>query len=276
MKQQRQYGHLLSLALAVAALSAGAADRYDWTGAAGDGLFLTGGNWVFGGVAQTNPPPEDSAEFIPGNNNVRIEAPDEELVAAGRITLGCSSNTYRTPAKLTIGPGNYSFFRLNVGADADIKTAAINATGELVIEEGANVTVKNGDPLTNLVPGVGSPADVKGGLLALTGGNVQLGWESRGNLYQTGGVVSNVSWFSIGRAPNGSGFYDLAGGTFKHYNATEGVLVGEEGRGIMTVRGTGVADVLGKVAIGEPENWQYKRVCKDGPVFDAKEVLLDG
>ena len=257
MKQQRQYGHLLSLALAVAALSAGAADRYDWTGAAGDNLFLTGGNWAFGGVAQTNPPPEDSAEFIPGNNSVRIEAPDEELVAAGRITLGCSSNTYRTPAKLTIGPGNYSFFRLNVGADADIKTAAINATGELVIEEGANVTVKNADPLrvalslTNLVDGVESSVYVKGGLLALTGGNVQFGWESRGNLYQTGGVVSNVSWFSIGRAPNGSGFYDLAGGTFKHYNATEGVLVGEEGRGIMTVRGTGVADVLGKVAIGD-------------------------
>ncbi len=246
----------IAMAWTVAALMVGAADRYDWTGAAGDGLFLTPENWVFGGATRHDPLPEDIAAFIPGNNEVRMQAPDEELVLAGRVTLGCSNNTYLNPAKLTIGPGHYRFFRFNVGADADIQTSAINTAGELVIEEGAIVEVKNGDclrvaySLTNMVDNVESSVYVKGGELNLTGGNVQLGWESRGNLFQTGGLVSNAAWFSIGRAANGSGYYDLSGGTFKHTNATEGVLVGEDGRGTLVVRGTGVADVLGQVTIG--------------------------
>ncbi len=40
--------------------------------------------------------------------------------------------------------------------------------------------------------------------------------------------------------------------------------------------GCGVgACVVCNVKIGDGEHWHYKRCCKDGPVFDGKEVLFD-
>ena len=42
--------------------------------------------------------------------------------------------------------------------------------------------------------------------------------------------------------------------------------------------GCGIGACLGcNVKVNLPEGgWQYRRVCKDGPVFDAKEVALRG
>lgn len=83
--------------------------------------------------------------------------------------------------------------------------------------------------------------DLAGGTLT-TPFNFQIGRHGKGVIYQSGGSASLGSWTALGRFPTGIGVVWVSGGTFSHTGGTTQLIVGEEGRGELTVSGSGVLD----------------------------------
>jgi autotransporter-associated beta strand protein len=92
--------------------------------------------------------------------------------------------------------------------------------------------------------------NISGGTFDTAGSNWQIGRYGRGTVNQNGGEVSSGQWPVIGRYVLGYGEYNLSGGIFRQTGTGNRLIVGESGRGILTVSGAGYADLYGGLSIG--------------------------
>lgn len=106
------------------------------------------------------------------------------------------------------------------------------------------------------IGGDGSAANGSFGFYSLAAGsitcpfNFQVGRYGGGVIYQSGGTNIQSGWTSIGRYSTGSGAIWVSKGRFSHQGTGSHLIVGEEGRGTLTLSGTASLDTLLNVRIG--------------------------
>lgn len=96
--------------------------------------------------------------------------------------------------------------------------------------------------------GVGT-LNISGGTFDSAGSNWQIGRNGRGTVNQSGGEISCSQWPVVGRYVRSYGEYNLSGGKLIQPTANK-LIIGESGRGVLTVSGTGYADLYGGLSIG--------------------------
>ena len=72
-------------------------------------------------------------------------------------------------------------------------------------------------------------------------GNMHIGRYGTGTYTQSGGSLTCKNYFSIARFADSSGTYTITGGSF--LATTQGIILGEQGTGTLTVGGTGVVSI---------------------------------
>jgi len=132
---------------------------------------------------------------------------------------------------------------------SDNTVGALWQTGGLIFGTGnyANEWTLGGD-------GSGSPNAF--GFYSLAGGtlvcpfNFQVGRYGFGVLYQSGGTNIQSGWCDTGRYPSGEGVTWISGGLFQHNSTGTRYVVGENGRGELTLSGTGVIQIAAAITMG--------------------------
>jgi autotransporter-associated beta strand protein/T5SS/PEP-CTERM-associated repeat protein len=92
--------------------------------------------------------------------------------------------------------------------------------------------------------------NISGGSLTAPGANFQIGQYGQGTVNQSGGVFTVGGWPSIARYAAGVGILNVSGGTFAQTNTTTDLMVPEEGTGTLTVSGTGLVSLAGRLRMG--------------------------
>ncbi len=94
------------------------------------------------------------------------------------------------------------------------------------------------------------------GFYSLTGGtltvvdNFQVGRNGRGLFYQSAGTTTLSSWSDTARYPGGIGIAWYTGGLVQHISTGTRYFVAEQGRGEVTVAGSGILDTAANIVIG--------------------------
>ena len=91
--------------------------------------------------------------------------------------------------------------------------------------------------------------NMQGGVLDTLGHNIQIGANGSGTVNQSGGTVFCGGWPVVGRFSGGVGEYNLSGGVFNQTGSGNKFLISEYGTGTLNVNGTGVADLVGGLAL---------------------------
>ncbi len=201
--------HLLTAALLAVSLPA-LAGTYTWTGAAGDGLWFTAGNWNHDGApAATSPGNTLNGDdvIIDGAGVVVTYVPGGDLITQAGTTLTVSGG-----AKLLQNGGAWPFFHGDVvidGGTIDYKNNAANPDqvrleGRLVLQNGGqllcNQLVRSAAS-ARVVIGTGVTYEVAGTVGAdasdmyqqMEGGTLYIGNEfqaKNGNVYTGTGTIS--------------------------------------------------------------------------------------
>ena len=209
-----------SLLLLSLALAAGAhAGTYTWTGAAGDGLYFTAGNWDYtdDGGATTAP-----AATSPGNT------PTDNIVIANGDTVSYNPGGDWKPSGTTTISGGSTLVQINGGAWAEIRGALVldggtydSGTSGQVRFDGT-VTVRNGGAL--FLRGTASNSSL-GAFVIETGGTVvRMGaWGGAIPLVMRGGWFECQGTFSNPNAADEytSGTIFVSSGEFQPPSNTE-------------------------------------------------------
>jgi autotransporter-associated beta strand protein len=142
---------------------------------------------------------------------------------------------------------------------------AAGTIGNLIIQDNAQVIligIGNGVYVGKTASSIGTVTQTGGTINSLTAGVFQLGQQagSVGTWLQSGGTNYAGGWVSIGRGANSgdttpTGLLVVSGGLFDQASAGNGLIVGEQGTGTLTITNQGVvisaADTTGiGVAIG--------------------------
>ncbi len=99
-------------------------------------------------------------------------------------------------------------------------------------------------------------------------GNMQIGLYGKGELNQSGGIISVGDWPSVGRYSGSLGVCNITGGLLRQTSASSGLIVGEEGIGIMNISGEGLVEVAGPFLIGHAAN-----AIGEVNVFDGGKII---
>lgn len=180
--------------------------------------------------------------------------------------------------RLTVKPGatltaNGDFNVGDVGAGASLLTIEGGAvtggvlyvgknpgTNGMVIQSGGSMNSIAGGGDWRIGGGFAGTENVYGGW-RMTGGtfatakNFQIGAFGTGVMEIDGGTVDISGGFTVmGRFQNGTfesyGLLDVKSGAFNHTSGGTKILVGEEGVGVLNVRGTGTVTALGGIWLG--------------------------
>ena len=186
------------------------AGTYTWTGAAGDGLWFTAGNWNHDGApAATSPGNTLNGDdvIINGAGVVVTYVPGGDLVTQAGTTLTVSGG-----AKLLQNGGAWPFFHGNVvvdGGTMDFKNNAANPDqvrldGRLELRNGgqllSNQLVTSGDNV-RIVIGAGvyyeASGTVNGNLYVMDGGTLHVGeYQPHGAFTLSGSGLINCNIFA--------------------------------------------------------------------------------
>ena len=104
--------------------------------------------------------------------------------------------------------------------------------------------------------GDGSGDTATSGFYSLAGGtltcpdNFQVGRYGKGLLYQSGGTNTQSGWCDTARNPGSIGVTWLTGGLLQHTGTGTRYFVAEQGRGEVTVSGSGILDTAVNIVIG--------------------------
>ena len=80
--------------------------------------------------------------------------------------------------------------------------------------------------------------------------NFQVGRFGKGVIYQSGGTNSQSGWTAFGRMANSIGVVWITGGLYTHTAAGQHPIVGEQGRGELTLSGAGTVDCASTLVVG--------------------------
>ena len=122
---------------------------------------------------------------------------------------------------------------------------------------------------------------LKGGSLAIPGGQPVFGNYGYGLLRMTGGNVSSAaSWPTLGRSVYGSivgaGVIDVQGGTFEQSDTSTRLCVGEHGFGLVAVGGDGIFRSRIPLWLGCYDNAIGRVVAKDGGTLEISGTYPGG
>ena len=172
---------------------------------------------------------------------------------AGTLTLA-GSNTYA--GSTNVGGGT-----LQLGVDQTLPSASVvtlnggalnlnghkNSLSQFVVNSSATsqsngmLTVAgtmDGALQIGGAAGASGSYSMAGGSLNVTSQPMDVGWYGTGLFNQTSGMVTTNNYLVIGRQTTGAGTYTISGGTVR--NNGQSLIVGQEGRGTLTVSGSGV------------------------------------
>ncbi|MBP5321427.1 MAG: hypothetical protein J6334_10605 [Kiritimatiellae bacterium] len=207
-----------------------------WTGTV-DADYANGGNWSGYLVPTAN----DNAS-INGGAEVVLDNPGSFSVSGFYLGSLIEENA---PLRFTIADGTLSITKFFVGNVPEGVSEIVQTGGTLELPTTADPSFALG-----VVTNETSIYRMQGGLLHIAKGNTNIGRSGRGEFYQTGGTVSNLGWFVLGRLEHSTGIYDLSDGTWLHTSASGGFIVGEYADlAILTVRDKGVLDNAGRLSI---------------------------
>ncbi|HOX02119.1 MAG TPA: autotransporter-associated beta strand repeat-containing protein [Candidatus Paceibacterota bacterium] len=141
--------------------------------------------------------------------------------------------------------------------------------GQLDIQD--NATVTGGTTFIGKAAGSIGVLNMSGGSFTAPGANVQIGQYGEGTVNLSGGVFTAGNWPSIGRYSSGIGALNVSAGTFAQTNATTDLIVGEEGNGTLTVSGTGLVKLEGRLRLGNSPT-AVSAVNLDGGTIVTRQV----
>ncbi len=174
-------------------------------------------------------------------------------------TLNLEGNGKITAATTYIGKGNGATGIFNLSGGEFI------AGGNTRLGQNANVADGNSTGIINQT----------GGIYRGNGGDFQIGVNGNGIWNQSGGEVHAGGWVAVGRYSgangNNTGQLNVSGGIFTQTAADRFLMIGEEGRGSLTISGTGRVVSHGEVSIGHANNG-HGTVNLDGGSLSARIV----
>ncbi len=174
-------------------------------------------------------------------------------------TLNLQDNGKITAATTYIGKGNGATGIFNLSGGEFI------AGGNTRLGQNANVADGNSIGIINQT----------GGIYRGNGGDFQIGVNGNGIWNQSGGEVHAGGWVAVGRYNgangNNTGQLNVSGGVFTQTAADRFLMIGEEGRGSLTISGTGRVVSHGEVSIGHANNG-HGTVNLDGGSLSARIV----
>lgn len=221
----------------------------------------------------------------------------EILVAMGGGPAAGASN-----ATLTIGGTSV----VNCGTSTNIAYASFGrngGTGNLVVKENGsflnyddftlgeandsngsgNITLQDNGVIA-IRTGLFGRGTTNTALITQTGGtfsnlgdnNMQIGVRGNATWNLSGGVVNAVGYTSVGRyAEANNSFLNISGtGTYNQTVADRNILVGEEGKGTLTVSGTGTMNASGGLRVGFAASGDGTITQTGGVITVAKNVIL--
>lgn len=224
-----------------------------------------------------------------GQNAQVVTVQNGTLVYSGN---GTESSTLK---ELRSGATDSDSARVSIESGAITMSGSVVATRAGTIDQsGGNVTV--GDSLYVGYEGTGGVFNFTGGkmtiprktfavnvgnkagaygVLNVSGnvelddkGNMQIGLYGKGELNQSGGIISVGDWPSVGRYSGSLGVCNITGGLLRQTSASSGLIVGEEGIGIMNISGEGLVEVAGPFLIGHAAN-----AIGEVNVFDGGKII---
>lgn len=182
------------------------------------------------------------------------------------------SLTIRDGAQLTMTTGGGDFNVGDVGMGQSVlymqggllgfKTIFVGknpGTNGVVIQTGGDISKLPGGGESRIGGAFPGSQDVWGAWL-ISGGtfvmdnNLQIGAYGRGVMEVNGGAVAVNGWIAVGRFQSGLdesyGLLDVRAGSFSQQGGGTRLLVGEEGNGVLNVRGTGTVNLEGGLIVG--------------------------
>jgi len=171
------------------------------------------------------------------------------LTAQGELNVGDTGTGTTT---LRMSGGTISAAAVFVGKNSSLSGYVLQSGGTMTDRAGG------GD---NRIGGNNAAASAATGAYRLSAGdlttntNLQVGGFGTGSFIQSGGTVNSTGgWTVAGRYAEPSskptGLIDLQGGVHNQNFTGGGMLIGEEGNGVLEVRGTGVLNVANRLVIG--------------------------
>jgi len=161
---------------------------------------------------------------------------------------------------LNISGGTFKSSQFNVGGN---QTATSTSKG-YVVQTGGTLTMSGGD---NRIGGPYGAGDVNNiGIYSMSGGtmttanNYQVGAYGQGEVNLSGGTVTATGGYpDVGRYGGAFGVLDISGGTFNNTTTGTKFIIGEQGAGILNIRGSGSltngsTSTAGALLIGGSEN----------------------
>ncbi|RYD45766.1 MAG: hypothetical protein EOP83_30760, partial [Verrucomicrobiaceae bacterium] len=128
-----------------------------------------------------------------------------------------------------------------------------NSTGTLNVKDNGTFTT-NGDfnisdvDMSKGVVNLSGSGTITSSGQTFVGKNGAVAGGTTGTINQSGGTYNCSSWISVGRYNFSTGTVNVSGGTFNQTSADQGIIVGEEGLGVLNVTG-GSVNVTGNPGI---------------------------
>lgn len=241
--------------LAVVGMAALRVSAATWVGAVGS--FTNGVHWDTGQV------PAGGAAAVIDNGGTACF--DGGTASVGAFGLGSGAGTSGA-FEMTAGVFSNVTFRAGTGVAAE---GSVVQSGGSIVQQGPSVeaTVSIGYATNSI-----GNYTLSGGALTANNGSFHVGSYGTGTLVQTGGAVTGKNWMVVARYLGSAGDYTLAGGVLEQVSSGQGVVVGEQGTGALTVSQGGTANIAGSLAISGGSsvgNWQgtgIVNLCTGGTI----------
>ena len=213
--------------------------RLDGTGIfRGDSTTTINGWTAWGYIDGADVTVQDNASIVI-NGTGDFNVADVGLLGTGTTTLRMTG-------------GSITGTSMFVGKNASL-------TGYL-LQSGGSITDRPGGA-DNRIGGNNAAAAAATGAYVMSGGelatntNLQIGGFGTGSFIQSGGTVNSTGGWTVAArysesATRAKGLIDISGGVHNQNFGGGGVLVGEEGDGVLEVRGTGTLNIANRLVIG--------------------------
>ena len=205
-----------------------------WVGGV-DQLFSTAANW------ETAILPTAADRAVIGTGPVILANTAATVVDTGALLF--ANAVTENPVEVSISDGSVKF------AGVVTMGSVAGARGKLTMTGGKIVCNKNASPTLDLASVAGSSGE-----MVMSGGeftvaqNIFMGGNGSMHVTQTGGIFTGTEWLALGRFATSDSSWEISGGEIRMTNTGTGLYPGEEGRGTLTVKGTGKVSVAGRLA----------------------------
>ncbi|MBO4710176.1 MAG: hypothetical protein J5727_10415 [Kiritimatiellae bacterium] len=192
---------LLTIATIAAAITLLDAGTYTWTGAAGDGLWFTAGNWNYDGVPAANSPGNaPSDDVVIANGDTVTYVPGGDWVPTGSITISGSSTLVQSTGDAwpnVLGPLVLDGGTYDTGSAGNFRlgsTLTVRNGGALILrctqgntDGNGLIVLENGGTINRTGEWTGTiPVEFNGGEMTVAG----VFTSNAGDIYNGGAIVA--------------------------------------------------------------------------------------